>query len=138
MSSDKILRLVKLKICTDSRNIVPGCVFIAIKGTNLNGEEFIEEAIKKGAAYVVVSKHYKSTQILSPHIYIRVNNVRRFLSKLAANKYRREIPNIVAITGTNGSDCNNDSSCSSKHIHHTTSIHISINSHHNRSSSHHA
>jgi UDP-N-acetylmuramoyl-L-alanyl-D-glutamate--2,6-diaminopimelate ligase len=100
MLPSKISDLVKREICTDSRKIESGCVFVAIKGANFNGEEFIEEAINKGAAYIVASENYQPKQISSKYVF--VDDVRSFVSQLAAQKYQNKISNIVAVTGTNG------------------------------------
>ena len=37
-------------IITDSRNIEPGCLFIALKGANFDGHDFIERAHSLGTA----------------------------------------------------------------------------------------
>jgi len=43
----------KGKICTDSREIQAGDIFVCIKGYNSDGHNFIEEARKKKAAFIV-------------------------------------------------------------------------------------
>lgn len=43
-------------VSTDSRTVQPGALFIAIKGANFDGHEYIADVIAKGAAGVVVSK----------------------------------------------------------------------------------
>lgn len=40
----------------DSRKIVPGCLFICIEGVNFDGHDFAEEAVRQGAAALLVSK----------------------------------------------------------------------------------
>ena len=40
----------------DSRKIKKGFIFFAIKGNKLNGEKFINKAVKNGAAVVICSK----------------------------------------------------------------------------------
>ena len=48
------------KICTNSREITPNCIFFALRGQKFNGNKFAEDAIKKGAAYAVIDqKVYK-------------------------------------------------------------------------------
>ena len=41
------------KIVTDSRKIEPGCLFFALKGTNVDGNQFAQQAIDAGARRVV-------------------------------------------------------------------------------------
>ena len=43
-------------ISTDTRNIQKDCIFFCLKGANFNGNQFAEEALKKGAAYVIVDE----------------------------------------------------------------------------------
>ena len=45
-------------VSTDTRSIQPGALFIAIKGANFDGHDYIAEALAKGAAGLVVSKPY--------------------------------------------------------------------------------
>src|SRR3989344_1647251 len=44
-------------ISCDSRSVEPGSIFIALKGTQLNGSDFISEAVKKGAKVIVKNSH---------------------------------------------------------------------------------
>ncbi|MCB0769379.1 MAG: UDP-N-acetylmuramoyl-tripeptide--D-alanyl-D-alanine ligase, partial [Flavobacteriales bacterium] len=41
-------------VCTDTRSITPGCLFVALKGPNFNANAFAEEALEKGARYAIV------------------------------------------------------------------------------------
>ena len=43
-------------VCTDSRNITPGCLFFCLKGEHFDGNEFAEQALQQGAAYVVTER----------------------------------------------------------------------------------
>ena len=84
-------------IGTDSRNIVQNQLFIAIKGENFDGNTFAREAIKHGAAAVVVSDANSSAR---PAVLVK--EARLALGALA--KYWRnqfELP-LVAVTGSNG------------------------------------
>ena len=82
---------------TDSRNIVKNQLFIAIKGENFDGNTFANEAIKQGAAAVVVSDANSSARPA-----VLVADTRLALGALA--KYWRNqfaLP-LVAVTGSNG------------------------------------
>ena len=46
-------------ITTDTRKIVRNSLFIALKGEKFNGEDFVAEAVEKGAAGIVVSENFK-------------------------------------------------------------------------------
>ena len=45
-------------VTTDSRKITGGALFVALKGEHFNGEDFAAEALRKGAAAVLVSKNF--------------------------------------------------------------------------------
>jgi len=86
------------KISTDSRELIPGSIFFALKGDNFNGNHFALEAIEKGCSLSVVDED------LAPDDdrIIRVPEVLTFLQDLAAyHRSQYEIP-VLAITGTNG------------------------------------
>jgi len=74
-----------LFVTTDSRQVVPGCVFVALKGEHFDGNAFVDQAREAGAAYV-----------------IHGDNALIELQDLA-RAWRRELGlPIIAITGTNG------------------------------------
>ena len=85
-------------ISTDTRNIEKDSLFICLKGDNFNGNKFAEQALEKGAKYVIVDEiDYKTN-----HNIFLVDNCLDFLQKLA-NHHRNKfnIP-IIGITGSNG------------------------------------
>ena len=86
------------RICTDTRKIVNGSIFFALKGKNLNGNIFAEKAIADGCAFAIINEK----QFAINDKFILVEDVLQCLQELA--KYHREqlrIP-VIAITGTNG------------------------------------
>ncbi len=85
-------------VTTDSRNVNPGDIFIALKGENFNGNTFARTALKKGAAAAFVDEH----EYAGEKGCIKVDNGLIFLQEIA--RYHRKqlgIP-ILGITGTNG------------------------------------
>jgi UDP-N-acetylmuramyl tripeptide synthase len=40
-------------LCDDSRLAKPGCIFVAVKGPNVDGHDFISQALSSGAKYIV-------------------------------------------------------------------------------------
>ena len=52
-------RLIIHGLTTNSKKVKKGYIFFAIKGYKLNGEKFIHEAVRNGAAVVVCSKKCK-------------------------------------------------------------------------------
>lgn len=87
-------------VCSDSRKVGAGCVFVALPGTQAHGSAFIPEAIARGAV-AVVSKTQVETGAAA---MVLVADTRRALSELACAYFERpsEPLKVAAITGTNG------------------------------------
>ena len=88
-------------ISTNSVNINPGELYIAIKGNKVDGHGFIDEAIKNGAVAVITDKSFIDDL---PIPKIKVNNPRKEVSRIAAEFYNHPTKRmvVVGITGTNG------------------------------------
>lgn len=89
-------------ICFDSRKVGKDSLFVAVRGTQVDGHNYIEQAIAQGAVAIVAEE----LPLNKPeHItYIRVNNSAIALGVLSANFYDNpsEKLKLVAVTGTNG------------------------------------
>ena len=87
-------------LAINSKKVRKGFIFFAIKGKKSDGENFIRQAIKKGAILVVASKKCK---IKSNKVNIlKINDVRAYLGEVVSKFYKRKPNNIIAVTGTNG------------------------------------
>lgn len=92
-------------IQTDTRKVKKDDLFFALKGPNFNGNHFAEEALAKGAAYVVADELPEDTgkpiihvaDVLKTLQELAFHHRSRFLSKVSG----REIP-FIAVTGSNG------------------------------------
>jgi UDP-N-acetylmuramoyl-L-alanyl-D-glutamate--2,6-diaminopimelate ligase len=84
----------------DSRKVVPGCLFIATPGVKQDGSVFINDAIARGAAAVLVAEN--APAIALPVPVLRTRDVRAATSALAATFYPRQPATIAAVTGTSG------------------------------------
>jgi len=87
-------------VSTDSRTIRPGDIFLALKGDNFDGANFIHEAIKNGAS-CVISEKVTDKKIPAPLIV--VPNSLMALGELA--RYRRNLLKdlkVISITGSSG------------------------------------
>ena len=85
-------------ICTDSRKITNGAMFISLRGEKFNGNKYALKAIQDGCSYAIVDeKEYDIHQNT-----ILVNNALKTLQDLAT--YHRNQLNIplIGITGSNG------------------------------------
>ncbi len=82
---------------SDSRNIIKNQLFVAIKGENFDGNTFASEAIKQGAAAVLISDTKSAARPA-----VLVSNTRLALGALAKHwRNQFQIP-LLAITGSNG------------------------------------
>ncbi|MBK7763506.1 MAG: UDP-N-acetylmuramoyl-L-alanyl-D-glutamate--2,6-diaminopimelate ligase [Bacteroidetes bacterium] len=89
-------------LCMNSREVKEGNVFIAIKGTHVNGHAFIEKAIEKKACAIVCEI---IPEVQQQHItYIHVKNSAQVAGVLAAAFFDEPSSKLklVGITGTNG------------------------------------
>lgn len=90
------------KIEFDSRLIGKGDAFVAIRGTQSDGHDFIEKAISLGAVAVVCET--LPEQLADGVTYVEAQSASAALAHMAANYYGNPSHNIklVGITGTNG------------------------------------
>lgn len=85
-------------VCTDTRTIAAGCLFIALQGDNFDGHQFIEQAQSAGAAMLLV--HQKIDTDLPT---VLVKDTRIALGLLGAFvKQKIRALKCAAITGSNG------------------------------------
>lgn len=88
----------------DSRRINKNNIFVAMRGTNANGNDYICSAIKNGATTVITdNKDIDISQYKDINFYY-VENLRFNLGKIASNLYgypQKKIK-ILGVTGTNG------------------------------------
>jgi len=90
-------------VTTDTRNIGEGNIFFALKGDKFNANEFAEEALNKGAGYVVVDeiKDESWKEKLGERL-ILVTDVLKTLQQLSGyHRVQLKCP-MLAITGSNG------------------------------------
>ena len=82
----------------DHRKVARGSVFGAFKGAMFNGEDFIGDAVGRGAVAVVARPEAKVDRV--PHL--ADPQPRRLFAELAAKYYAPYPETVVAVTGTNG------------------------------------
>ncbi len=86
------------QICTDSRKVIPGCLYFALRGDHFNGNQFAKDALLDGSSFVIVD----DPLVVENDRYILVPDVLRFLQDLAAyHRNQLHIP-VIGLTGTNG------------------------------------
>ncbi len=89
------------EIIYDSRQAVPGSLFVAIKGLSTDGHLYIRDAAARGAVAVVMEREAETPSGMA---WVRVPDSRRALSHLAAAFYGHPARRLklVGVTGTNG------------------------------------
>lgn len=85
-------------IITDTRKLVKGGIFFALKGGNFNGNKFALQALNEGAAYAVIDEDLQ----ISDDRLIKVDDVLKALQSLATHHRRQTKIPVLAITGSNG------------------------------------
>lgn len=87
---------------TDSRQITPGAVFIAVKGVAADGHQFIEKAISNGASAIVCEELPAVRQ--ETVVYVQVENSAAAAGYMAHHFFGKpsEKIKLVGVTGTNG------------------------------------
>lgn len=89
-------------ITADSREVKPGFLFVAVPGTKQNGMDFIPQAVKNGAAGIVVQAG-KAETVGDCTVPVYESDIpRQTLSTLAARLYPGQPETVFAVTGTNG------------------------------------
>lgn len=86
----------------NSQRVVPGAVFVAIRGTNSDGHQYIESAIQNGAKIIVCEEW---PEVIRDDVsYIMVQDTKEALALMASNYYGNPSENLklTGVTGTNG------------------------------------
>ena len=100
-NTPKSIEKLEIKgLALNSKKVKKGFIFFALRGNKSNGEDYIKEAIKKGAILVICSKDCKF-RTKKIHI-IKTKKIRNYLSEIASKFYKNKPKNIIAVTGTNG------------------------------------
>ena len=97
------------RICTDSRKVRTGDLFVALKGTEFDGHQFIDEVFTRGAKGVVLEAFPRNAKVgksVSPApsdpFVVKVKDSLRAYQDLATfHRNRFDIP-VIAVTGSNG------------------------------------
>ncbi|MBP5317913.1 MAG: UDP-N-acetylmuramoyl-L-alanyl-D-glutamate--2,6-diaminopimelate ligase, partial [Paludibacteraceae bacterium] len=90
------------QICFDSRQVAPGTLFVAVKGSSSDGHAYIGQAVEKGASAVVCQE---LPETCAPEVcYLKVANSAVCLGRLASCFYGNpsQKMKVVGVTGTNG------------------------------------
>ena len=82
-----------------SKYVKKNNIFFAIKGNKVDGNNYINDAIRRGARIIVSDKNLKIKKNI---IFIKNKNPRKLLSELSYQLLTKKPKNLIAVTGTNG------------------------------------
>ncbi len=88
-------------LCHDSRQVVPGAAFVAMRGMAQDGHRYIPQALEQGAT-VIIAEQPAPPSVSA--VWIQVHDSRKALARLAANFYGQptQALELIGVTGTNG------------------------------------
>ena len=87
-------------ISFDSKQIKKNHIFFAIKGNNIDGNNFIPIVIKKGSKIIVTER--KVNEFQNGILFIHTKNIRKLLAEVSFKIFNKRPNNLIAVTGTNG------------------------------------
>jgi len=98
ISAGETIRLVT----SDSREVVPGSLFVAVRGYCSDGHQFIGSALERGAVAVICEE--MPSEVCLSCLYIKVADARKALAEAARIFYGNASDRllIIGVTGTNG------------------------------------
>jgi UDP-N-acetylmuramoyl-tripeptide--D-alanyl-D-alanine ligase len=103
-SGDEVVR----RVCTDSRKIEPGDLFVAIPGENFDGHRFVKDSLAKGAVAALANREQLPPDAASAGPLIAVSDPLKSLGDLGAWHRDRFNVRMVAVTGSVGKTTTKD------------------------------
>ncbi|HGJ64368.1 TPA: UDP-N-acetylmuramoyl-tripeptide--D-alanyl-D-alanine ligase [bacterium] len=95
-------------ISTDTRTIEKGDIFVALIGERFDGHDFVDQAIDKGAAGIVVSHEVDGIDKNKNLNVVMVNDTTQALGDIAKDYRKRFNIPIIGVTGSNGKTTTKD------------------------------
>ena len=84
------------EICTDTRSLTEGCLFIALKGERFDAHDFVPKAFELGAAACITEKEIENCECMV------VDDCRKALKDIAHLYRNKFTPFLVGVTGSVG------------------------------------
>jgi UDP-N-acetylmuramoyl-L-alanyl-D-glutamate--2,6-diaminopimelate ligase len=88
-------------LTSDSRAVTPGALFVAMPGVTADGTQYIPDALRKGAAAILMANNAR-TDVIATVPMLRVADMRAATSAIAAAFYGVQPEFMFAVTGTDG------------------------------------
>ena len=86
-------------ISFDSSRVKKNNIFFAIKGNKVDGNDYIDDALKKGAKVIISEKKFLKKNNI---IFLQSANIRKLLANVSYKIFNKKPKKLVAVTGTNG------------------------------------
>lgn len=85
----------------DSRKVTKGCAFVCLKGFNVDGHKFIDDALEKGATALIVEDDIKAPQGVT---VVKTADTRKALAMMSVEYFSHPADELktIAVTGTKG------------------------------------
>ena len=87
------------RLTTDSRKVVPGSIYLALKGERFDGNQFAQQALESGASLVVVDND--KYNIEDERVMLVEDSLKTLQSLATHHRKLLNIP-VIALTGSNG------------------------------------
>jgi len=87
-------------ISFDSSKVKKDNIFFAIRGNKLDGNQYIDDAIRRGARVIISEK--KKIKKREKIVFLYSSNVRKLLANVSYKILGSKPKNLIAVTGTNG------------------------------------
>ena len=87
-------------ISFDSSRVKKNNIFFAIKGNKVDGNEYINDALRKGAKVIISEKKFQKKK--ENTIFLQSSNIRKLLANVSYKIFDKKPKKLVAVTGTNG------------------------------------
>jgi UDP-N-acetylmuramoyl-tripeptide--D-alanyl-D-alanine ligase len=114
-------------VSIDSRTLLPGALFVAIKGESLDGHDYVGKAFEAGAAAALVAAH---AEVGEPGPLIRVRDTLEGLNRLGQTARGRTRAFVIAVTGSVGKTGTKEALRLALSV--SGSVHVSEKSHNNQ------
>src|SRR5690606_32998338 len=88
-------------VSIDSRSLVPGDVFFALKGHNFDGHSFAKAAAEKGAAAIVSERELELPSVWAGAVIKVADTLQAYGALARHHRQRYDLP-VIGITGSNG------------------------------------
>merc|ERR1711941_85174 len=87
-------------VSTDTWDIKPGDLYIALKGERFNGNLFANQALAQGAVAAIVDEEVAADSITSDGVVLRVDDALLALGQIAGWQRQRFSGTVLAVTGS--------------------------------------